>query len=233
MHFQAEEIQANAAEALVNATRNHGDEVTVRIHSLGISPLVLMCGSHNLQVRGRWLSATDLSCRHGARNFVQSLEPESVTLLCWKSLVVLSQNRMFIRVRGDTMDEYLVGSWGRTPSTEWEVRNVDRVDRVRCQHTSLRGFAYSSHARLILFAQSEIWTEQSCGPILGCRFKSVRDSEQHACVARLLFSYPFCFLGLPALDLVDQKRCNDMLPWSSGTCVRQTFTVQQRARRVR
>ncbi|CAM9386389.1 unnamed protein product, partial [Ectocarpus sp. 8 AP-2014] len=48
---QAEEIQANAAEALVNATRNHGDEVTVRIHSLGISPLVLMCGSHNLQVQ--------------------------------------------------------------------------------------------------------------------------------------------------------------------------------------
>ncbi|CAN0462152.1 unnamed protein product, partial [Ectocarpus sp. 12 AP-2014] len=46
-----EEIQANAAEALVNATRNHGDEVTVRIHSLGISPLVLMCGSHNLQVQ--------------------------------------------------------------------------------------------------------------------------------------------------------------------------------------
>lgn len=47
---QAEEIQANAAEALVNATRNHGEEVTARIHSLGISPLVLMCGSENLQV---------------------------------------------------------------------------------------------------------------------------------------------------------------------------------------
>lgn len=47
---QAEEIQANAAEALVNATRNHGEEVTARIHSLGIRPLVLMCGSENLQV---------------------------------------------------------------------------------------------------------------------------------------------------------------------------------------
>lgn len=47
---QAEEIQANAAEALVNATRNHGEEVTARVHSLGISPLVLMCGSENLQV---------------------------------------------------------------------------------------------------------------------------------------------------------------------------------------
>lgn len=47
---QAEEIQANAAEALVNATRNHGEEVTSRIHALGISPLVLMCGSENLQV---------------------------------------------------------------------------------------------------------------------------------------------------------------------------------------
>lgn len=58
--FQAEEIQANAAEALVNATRNHGDEVTVRIHSLGISPLVLMCGSHNLQVRGCWFSGHSL-----------------------------------------------------------------------------------------------------------------------------------------------------------------------------
>lgn len=48
---QVEEIQANAAEALVNATRNHGEEVATRIHSLGISPLVLMCGSDNVLVR--------------------------------------------------------------------------------------------------------------------------------------------------------------------------------------
>lgn len=48
--FQAEEIQANCAEALVNATRNQGVEAAARIHSLGISPLVLMCGSDNLQV---------------------------------------------------------------------------------------------------------------------------------------------------------------------------------------
>ncbi|CAM9825753.1 unnamed protein product, partial [Laminaria digitata] len=48
---QAEEIQANAAEALVNATRNHGEDAASRIHSLGISPLVLMCGSDNIQVK--------------------------------------------------------------------------------------------------------------------------------------------------------------------------------------
>lgn len=56
---QAEEIQANAAEALVNATRNHGEEVTARIHSLGISPLVLMCGSENLQVTRDWSTCGD------------------------------------------------------------------------------------------------------------------------------------------------------------------------------
>lgn len=48
--FQADEIQANCAEALVNATRNQGVEAAARIHSLGTSPLVLMCGSNNLQV---------------------------------------------------------------------------------------------------------------------------------------------------------------------------------------
>lgn len=49
-NLQAEEIQANCAEALVNATRNQGVEAASRIYSLGISPLVLMCGSDNLQV---------------------------------------------------------------------------------------------------------------------------------------------------------------------------------------
>lgn len=47
---QAEEIQANAAETLVNVTHNLGEECSARVHALGITPLVLMCGSDNLQV---------------------------------------------------------------------------------------------------------------------------------------------------------------------------------------
>mmetsp|Transcript_106476 Transcript_106476/g.308655 ORF Transcript_106476/g.308655 Transcript_106476/m.308655 type:complete len:559 (-) Transcript_106476:58-1734(-) len=45
------EIQANAAEALANLTSNFGDESAARIHTLGIAPLVLMCGSGNIQVK--------------------------------------------------------------------------------------------------------------------------------------------------------------------------------------
>lgn len=47
---QVEEIQANVAEALVNATRNYGKAAADRIHSLGISPLVLLCAADSLQV---------------------------------------------------------------------------------------------------------------------------------------------------------------------------------------
>ena len=48
---QISEIQANCAECLANSTRNYGKANAARIHDLGISPLVLMCGSHNLQVQ--------------------------------------------------------------------------------------------------------------------------------------------------------------------------------------
>ena len=48
---QVSEIQANAAECLANVTRNYGKANAARIHELGISPLVLMCGSQNIQVQ--------------------------------------------------------------------------------------------------------------------------------------------------------------------------------------
>jgi len=48
---QISEIQANAAECLANVTRNYGRANAARIHELGITPLVLMCGSKNLQVQ--------------------------------------------------------------------------------------------------------------------------------------------------------------------------------------
>ncbi|CAM9414363.1 unnamed protein product [Discosporangium mesarthrocarpum] len=48
---QVEEIHANAAEALANATRNYGKACAARIHALGVDNLILLCGSDNLQVR--------------------------------------------------------------------------------------------------------------------------------------------------------------------------------------
>ncbi|GMI08806.1 hypothetical protein TrVE_jg6426 [Triparma verrucosa] len=48
---QVSEIQANCAECLANCTRNYGKANAARIHDLGVAPLVLMCGSHNLQVQ--------------------------------------------------------------------------------------------------------------------------------------------------------------------------------------
>ncbi|CAM9427687.1 unnamed protein product, partial [Choristocarpus tenellus] len=48
---QVEEIHANAAEALANATRNYGDACAARIHALGVGPIILLCGSRNLQAR--------------------------------------------------------------------------------------------------------------------------------------------------------------------------------------
>jgi hypothetical protein len=48
---QMNEIQANAAEALANLTSTYGEENAAQLHSLGVAPLVLMCGSGNLQVR--------------------------------------------------------------------------------------------------------------------------------------------------------------------------------------
>jgi len=47
---QLTEIHANCAEALANATRAYTTETSLRIHHLGIAPLVLLCGSSNLQV---------------------------------------------------------------------------------------------------------------------------------------------------------------------------------------
>eukprot|EP00520_Triparma_pacifica_P008736 CAMPEP_0118651064 /NCGR_PEP_ID=MMETSP0785-20121206/10589_1 /TAXON_ID=91992 /ORGANISM="Bolidomonas pacifica, Strain CCMP 1866" /LENGTH=2593 /DNA_ID=CAMNT_0006543497 /DNA_START=44 /DNA_END=7822 /DNA_ORIENTATION=+ len=48
---QISEIQANAAECLANVTRNYGKANAARIHDLGLAPIILMCGSHNLQVQ--------------------------------------------------------------------------------------------------------------------------------------------------------------------------------------
>ena len=48
---QISEIQANAAECLANITRNYGKANAARIHDLGLAPIILMCGSHNLQVQ--------------------------------------------------------------------------------------------------------------------------------------------------------------------------------------
>ena len=48
---QMSEVQANAAEALANLTSTYGEENAAQVHSLGVAPLVLMCGSGNLQVR--------------------------------------------------------------------------------------------------------------------------------------------------------------------------------------
>ena len=46
-----ERVQANAAEALVNATRNDSHENAERIRACGIKPLVLLCTSKNLSVQ--------------------------------------------------------------------------------------------------------------------------------------------------------------------------------------
>ena len=48
---QLSEIHANAAEALANLTSNYGEENSAAVHALGVAPLVLLCGSGNLQVR--------------------------------------------------------------------------------------------------------------------------------------------------------------------------------------
>ena len=44
-------IQANAGEALVNATRNDSHENAERIRKHGVKPLVLLCASENLAVQ--------------------------------------------------------------------------------------------------------------------------------------------------------------------------------------
>ena len=44
-------VQANAAEALVNCTRNDSHENAERIRQAGIKPLVLLCTSRNLSVQ--------------------------------------------------------------------------------------------------------------------------------------------------------------------------------------
>lgn len=46
-----ERVQGNAAEALVNATRNDSHENAERIRSCGVRPIVLMCTSDNLVVQ--------------------------------------------------------------------------------------------------------------------------------------------------------------------------------------
>ena len=46
-----ERVQGNAAEALVNATRNDSHENAERIRSCGVRPIVLMCTSENLVVQ--------------------------------------------------------------------------------------------------------------------------------------------------------------------------------------
>jgi hypothetical protein len=46
-----ERVQANAAEALVNATRNDSHENAERVRACGIRPLVLLCTSKNLSVQ--------------------------------------------------------------------------------------------------------------------------------------------------------------------------------------
>ena len=46
-----ERVQGNAAEALVNATRNDSHENAERIRSCGVRPIVLMCTSDNLVVK--------------------------------------------------------------------------------------------------------------------------------------------------------------------------------------
>jgi HEAT repeat protein len=46
-----ERVQGNAAEALVNATRNDSHENAERIRSCGVRPIVLMCTSGNLIVK--------------------------------------------------------------------------------------------------------------------------------------------------------------------------------------
>jgi len=46
-----ERVQGNAAEALVNATRNDSHENAERVRSCGVRPIVLMCTSKNLIVQ--------------------------------------------------------------------------------------------------------------------------------------------------------------------------------------
>merc|ERR1712166_112041 len=46
-----ERVQGNAAEALVNATRNDSHENAERVRSCGVRPIVLMCTSTNLVVQ--------------------------------------------------------------------------------------------------------------------------------------------------------------------------------------
>ena len=46
-----ERVQANAAEALVNATRNDSHENAERIRSCGVRELVLLCSSRNIAVQ--------------------------------------------------------------------------------------------------------------------------------------------------------------------------------------
>ena len=49
--LDGERVQGNAAEALVNATRNDSHENAERIRSCGVRPIVLMCTSDNLIVQ--------------------------------------------------------------------------------------------------------------------------------------------------------------------------------------
>ncbi|CAN0120353.1 unnamed protein product [Scytosiphon promiscuus] len=119
---QVEEIQANAAEALVNATRNHGEEVATRIHSLGMGPLVLMCGSDNVQVQRHAALVVGNLCQTDAHRAIAGVEGgvEAMFVLCDAADFVVRANAL-----------WALGNLA------WDPHNQERIGRFTSQLLSL------------------------------------------------------------------------------------------------
>ncbi|CAM9320335.1 unnamed protein product, partial [Hapterophycus canaliculatus] len=119
---QVEEIQANATEALVNATRNHGEEVATRIHALGISPLVLMCGSDNVQVQRHAALVIGNLCQTDAHRAIAGVEGavEAMFALCDASDYIVRANAL-----------WALGNLA------WDPHNQERIGRYTPQLLSL------------------------------------------------------------------------------------------------
>jgi hypothetical protein len=115
---QMSEVQANCAEALANLTSNYGEENAAQIHALGVAPLVLLCGSGNLQVRrhaalvlGNVAQSDEHRALIGLRGGIEAL-----FLLCEKDDQVTRANAL-----------WALGNLA------WQPTNQDRIGRYFSQ----------------------------------------------------------------------------------------------------